>query len=317
MFSGEPKFTVGPAPHKRSGSSITRMNIVFILALMPALIAGAIVHSFGHNGVSPNVAISPIPQFSRIFLVEMGLNSGAIWLLGIFGMIAFGMGLGVLTEYLCQVAMRQPYRATDGHGALMGLLVVALMPPTAPIWLVFIGVVVTIFIGKQIFGGLGGYPMHPAMVGWLILLLSWPRLLYPMGSASIIAPHMSAVIAAAAGGIVLWLMGYIRIQIWAGVLLGVLVFSLIFQARLDGGLADQFLVGHVVLAAFFIATDSTCSPANRTAMWGFGIGVGFLIVLIRAFGGWSDAIPFAILLMNAVHPLLDRIRPNVREVVVT
>jgi len=69
----------------------------------------------------------------------------------------------------------------------------------------------------------------------------------------------------------------------------------------------------LLLCAFFIATDSTCSPANQRPMWLYGFGVGFLIVLVRAFGVWPDAVPFAILLMNSIHPLLDRIRPRVGQ----
>jgi electron transport complex protein RnfD len=42
-------------------------------------------------------------------------------------------------------------------------------------------------------------------------------------------------------------------------------------------------------------------------MWVFGLGIGFLVVLIRAFGVWADAVPFAVILMNILTPLLDRI----------
>ena len=110
--------------------------------------------------------------------------------------------------------------------------------------------------------------MHPAMVGWLVLLLSWPHHLYPVGQASIAAPNAAAVIATAVGGVGLMLAGYVRWQIPAGLFLGVVIFGLLFQDRLGTGLAAQFLQGHVVLAGFFLATDSTCSPANRWPMSG-------------------------------------------------
>jgi electron transport complex protein RnfD len=179
-----------------------------------------------------------------------------------------------------------------------------------------IGIVASVFLGKQIFGGIGGYPMHPAMVGWMVLLLSWPHHVVAVGSASMGAPTTTAVGATVLGGLVLWARGLIRPQITLGVLAGVAVFSLAFAGRLNDGFAAQFLTGHVFLAAFFIATDPTCSPANRRAMWVYGFGVGFLIVLIRAFGVWPDAIPFAVLLMNVVNPLLDRWRPAPRRAVI-
>jgi electron transport complex protein RnfD len=189
-----------------------------------------------------------------------------------------------------------------------------LAPPSVPWWILALGVATAIFVGKQIFGGIGGYPMHPTMVGWLILLLSWPHHLYPLGSASIAAPHAAVILATALGGMVLLLTGYIRWQIPAGVLLGVALSALLFRNALGGGFLEQFTVGHVILCAFFIAPDSTCSPANRLASFLHGLFIGFLIVLIRAYGIWPDAVPFAVILVNVLHPLLDRIRPRVRPV---
>ncbi len=116
--------------------------------------------------------------------------------------------------------------------------------------------------------------------------------------------------------IVLCLLGHIRWQIPLGVLLGVAVFTGVFQGALQEGLLEQLSSGHVVLAAFFIASDSTCSPANRLAGFLYGLLVGALIMLIRAYGVWPDAVPFAILLANLLNPHLDRIRPRVRRVVV-
>jgi electron transport complex protein RnfD len=291
------------------------MNMTFILALLPTGLAGAVAHSFGERNVELNAAFGPLHPLLETLVVEMGVNAGVLWLFGILGTLALGMGTGLLVEYACQLLMRQPYHATNGHGVLMGMMMALLAPPSVPWWVLVLGVGVAIFLGKQIFGGIGGYPMHPAMVGWLILLLSWPHHLYPLGSASIAAPHVAAVVTTLLGGIVLWLTGYIRWQIPAGVLAGTALAALLFRNALGGTFLDQFLTGHVVLAAFFIATDSTCSPANRLASLLHGLFTGFLIVLIRAYGIWPDAVPFAVILVNVLHPLLDRIRPRVRTAV--
>lgn len=318
-----PTLTVGTSPHWRTNMSITKMNVAFILALCPAALVGAIAHSFGPNATAMKTASGPFAGLVRTLVLEMGLNTGILWLTGIFGMMALGMALGMLTEYLCQLVMRQVYHATNGHGALMGLLIVMLMPPTVPLWVLAIGIVVAIFLGKQVFGGIGGYPMHPAIVGWLVLLLSWPNHLYPVGMASIAAVHLAPILATAAGGVALIMLGYIRWQIPAGVIAGVVVFSLVFQGDLAVGadgqparIVDQLLTGHVALAAFFLATDPTSSPANKAAKLVYGFGTGFMIVLIRAYGIWPDAVPFAILLMNVMGPLLDRIRRRVIKVVI-
>jgi electron transport complex protein RnfD len=137
-----------------------------------------------------------------------------------------------------------------------------------------------------------------------------------VGAASIGAPEPGVVFVTALGGLALCWLGYVRWQTPLGVLLGVAVFTLIFGDALKGGIFEQLTSGHVMIAAFFIATDSTCSPANRLAVFLYGVLVGALIMLIRAFGVWPDAIPFAILLANLLNPHLDRIRPAVRRVVV-
>jgi electron transport complex protein RnfD len=316
MNSKAAKFTVGSAPHWRSRTSITKMNMAFILALVPTLFAGAIAHSFGSRAVEINAAFGPVNPIVKLLVVEMGVDSGVLWLFGILGTVLLALGVGLMAEYLIQIVMRQPYHATNGHGALMGLLMALLSPPGIPWWMLALGIFVAILVGKQLFGGLGSYPMHPAMVGWLILLLSWPHALYPVGAASIGAPEPGVVFVTALGGLALCWLGYVRWQTPLGVLLGVAVFTLIFGGSLKGGIYEQLTSGHVMIAAFFIATDSTCSPANRLAVFLYGILVGALIMLIRAFGVWPDAIPFAILLANLLNPHLDRIRPAVRRVVV-
>ncbi len=65
--------------------------------------------------------------------------------------------------------------------------------------------------------------------------------------------------------------------------------------------------GGLLLCAFFIATDPVTAPLTRRGMWLFGIGVGTITMLIRIVGEYPEGIMFAILLMNAVTPLIDRL----------
>jgi electron transport complex protein RnfD len=65
--------------------------------------------------------------------------------------------------------------------------------------------------------------------------------------------------------------------------------------------------GGIMMCAFFIATDPVSSPMTRTGMIVFGCGVGLLIVLIRMFGAFPEGVMFAILIMNALSPLIDRV----------
>ena len=74
----------------------------------------------------------------------------------------------------------------------------------------------------------------------------------------------------------------------------------------------HLLTGGLVLGAFFMATDMVTSPVTTKGMLIFGCGCGLLTILIRLFGGYPEGVSFAILLMNAATPLIDRsCRPKI------
>ena len=65
--------------------------------------------------------------------------------------------------------------------------------------------------------------------------------------------------------------------------------------------------GALLFGAFFIATDPVTAPLTRKGMWLFGIGVGGITMVIRVLGAYPEGMMFAVLLMNAVTPLIDRL----------
>ena len=65
--------------------------------------------------------------------------------------------------------------------------------------------------------------------------------------------------------------------------------------------------GGLMLGAFFIVTDPVTRPLTRRGMWIFGSGVGTITMLIRIVGEYPEGVMFAVLLMNAVTPLIDRL----------
>ncbi|MCK9488258.1 MAG: RnfABCDGE type electron transport complex subunit D [Xanthomonadales bacterium] len=73
--------------------------------------------------------------------------------------------------------------------------------------------------------------------------------------------------------------------------------------------SSQLLTGGLVLAAFFIATDPVTGATTPRGRWLFGAGVAALTLAIRRWGAYPDGIAFAILLMNAAAPLIDRLTP--------
>jgi electron transport complex protein RnfD len=72
------------------------------------------------------------------------------------------------------------------------------------------------------------------------------------------------------------------------------------------GPAFHLTSGAMMFGAFFIATDYVGAPITPTGRWIFGIGVGVLVMVIRLFGAYPEGFMFAILMMNAATPLIER-----------
>lgn len=70
--------------------------------------------------------------------------------------------------------------------------------------------------------------------------------------------------------------------------------------------------GGLMLGAVYMATDMVTSPTTHRGCWIFGFGIGFLVVVIRIWGGLAEGVMYAILLMNALVPFINRAtRPKV------
>lgn len=72
----------------------------------------------------------------------------------------------------------------------------------------------------------------------------------------------------------------------------------------------HILNGGLLLGAFFMATDYVTSPMTTKGQVIFGIGIGIITVLIRTFGAYPEGVSFAILIMNATVPLLNKFQPK-------
>ena len=97
---------------------------------------------------------------------------------------------------------------------------------------------------------------------------------------------------------------WITLSIFATVALTSLIFWGINPARFTDPLFN-LLTGGLILGACFMATDYVTSPMS---LWGgvvFGVGIGFLTMMIRYFGSYPEGVSFAILIMNSVVPLLN------------
>ena len=311
-----PVLTVSAAPHWHKGAAISTKMYGTMLVLVPAAAAG--IYNYGAPAL---------------------------------GVIGVAVASAVLAEALMQLVMGQKLSIGDGSAALCGLILALLLPAGAPWWLVMMGAFSAIIIGKQIFGGLGSSPMNPALVGWVIIRLSW-ALDMDVDASMIHCAGVSGLSALAAlkggvfqhglgdlffgrvlgdigsatglillGGIAAASLRLIKWQVSAAFLIGAFLASLLFRndmlpvvndVRL--GAVDPFtflFAGHVMIGAFFLATDHPSSPAHARAMGFYGFSIGFLAILIQVYGKYYDGgVIFAVLLMNLATPLFDKIRPK-------
>lgn len=127
------------------------------------------------------------------------------------------------------------------------------------------------------------------------------------------------------GGLYLVVRGIVPWQIPFGTLLGAAGMAL-FATYVDPGVAEVGLesfgqhlsvvwlhlgTGGLMIAAFFLAPEPVSSPVTPWGMILYGLGIGFMAVIVRFWGSLTDGVFYGVLLMNAATPLLDRIRPRV------
>ena len=120
----------------------------------------------------------------------------------------------------------------------------------------------------------------------------------------------TSVIAALLGGAWLLIRRTIDPHIPIAVLLAAFVFAAVAWLINSDAYVQPFYhltSGALLFGAFFIATDPVTAPLTRRGMWLFGIGVGTLTLLIRIVGTYPEGFMFAILLMNGLTPLIDRL----------
>ncbi|MCQ2146884.1 MAG: RnfABCDGE type electron transport complex subunit D [Bacteroidales bacterium] len=97
---------------------------------------------------------------------------------------------------------------------------------------------------------------------------------------------------------------YITLSIWGSAALVSLIFWLVNPAQFSDPIFN-LLTGGMILGSCFMATDYVTSPMSDKGGIIYGIGIGVIVMMIRYFGSYPEGMSFAILLMNAVVPLLN------------
>ncbi len=296
-------------PHIVDSTSTQKVMLAVIIALMPALIASAVI--FGFRAI-------------------------------ILALVC--MATAVFFEWAYEKILKKPNTAGDLSACVTGLLIAMNVPVTMPYWEAIIGSFVAIIVVKQFFGGLGSNFANPAITARIVLFISFAtdmttwaepgqNLLTSADAVTSATPlgvfaesgaqeaeaafslkdmlfgttggSMGEVCALAllTGGLFLILIGVIRAETPVAFLATVAVISLI------AGLNPiwQICAGGVMLGAFFMATDYATTPYTNGGKIVFGIGCGIITMLIRIFGAYPEGVSFSILLMNILTPHIDTI----------
>jgi len=312
----EKLFVVSSSPHIRTTEEIPAIMYRVVLALTPAIAAA--VYFFG----------------IRALLLLAVCVAGTL-----------------LSEHAVQLLRHKRSTISDGSALITGILLALVLPPAFPLWAAFLGAVVAIVAGKMIFGGLGYNVFNPALVGRAFLQAAFPVLITqwsaPGFSAGLTIPVVTQATPLAAlkfqgqfteysrlfwgnvsgslgetsafailiGGIYILIKKYADWRIVTGIILSTIFFGALLWIVNPNRYADplfHLLSGGFLLGTFFMATDMVTSPITPKGRWIFGAGIGFFIILIRSFGGLAEGVMYAILLMNSLTPLIDRLaKPRV------
>lgn len=306
------KLIISPAPHIHGGDSIEKNMRGVIIALTPALLVG---------------------------FYFFGLGALIVTLVSVVSCVLFEY---LIQRFL----LKTEPTITDGSAVITGLLLAMNLPSNIPFWMVILGALFAIGVAKMSFGGLGNNPFNPALAGRVFLLISFPVAMtsWPVPSplttsyldaqtgatalsilqgSDLDIPAITDLLIGKMGGslgeisAIAILIGFIYLLVkkiisWH-IPISTLVTVALFTGILHGSNPAAFaspmfhlLTGGLLLGAIFMATDYATSPMNPRGMIIYGIGIGIITVVIREFGAYPEGVSFAILIMNAFTPLINK-----------
>ncbi|MGD9948167.1 MAG: RnfABCDGE type electron transport complex subunit D [Desulfobulbus sp.] len=319
------QWKVSVSPHVKSGETVAKIMWTVVVCLMPSLLLSAFLFGI------------------RTVLIT-----------------AVSVASCVTVEAVTQKLLGRPITVRDGSAVLTGVLLAFVIPPGVSYLLPVLGAVMAMYIGKQIFGGIGFNIFNPALLARAFLLATFPvsmtsAWLAPLHDFSLFSSLGGSVDAVTSatplaviksqgmesfsqmfgsgfdlygsfflgwrpgcigetsglllvlGGLYLLYRRYITWHIPVSMLASIALLSWIFTGPtlFSGDPLLAVLNGGALLGALYMANDYVTSPSQKSAQLLYGIGIGAITVLIREKGGYPEGVCYAILLMNALSPVLD------------
>lgn len=318
----EPTLIFSPSPHIHTRRTVSGAMLHVIVALLPAIFC-------------------------------------SVWYFGLpaLRVLAVSVGVCLFTEWaITRFMLRRPSSLGNLSALLTGLLLALNLPSGLPWWTVAIGAVFAVGVAKMAFGGLGCNIFNPALAGRVFLLISFPALMtewpLPGGSfhagvdgatgatlltrlklgealspeATDYADMLLGQMGGSLGetGAIAILVGFMyllcmRVISWH-IPVSIVTTVALLDFAIGAPVGINILGGGLLLGAVFMATDYVTSPMTRAGMLVYGVFIGLVTVIIRQWGAYPEGMSFAILLGNAITPLLNiwlrprRFSPRGKEV---
>jgi electron transport complex protein RnfD len=294
-MSGQ-RLNVGPPPYVRTRDSAGRVMQDILIALVPAVLAGLYFYT---------------------------VSAAVVLVASVAG--------AMLGDYVGLRARGRKARLNDLSAPIVGLIFGLMLPPSIPFWMPLIAAFLAVAIARQTFGGFGEEIFHPALVARGFLTLSFPAYManwlqpgtMASGDMPLVAGAASyadlllgnapgwigstAALAPILGGVYLFTRGRIQWQAPAMFVVGMGAMTLI----LGQDPVFHLLAAGTPLVLFFIVGDTVTTPITKNGLLLWGLGAGVLSGLMRVMSQYPEGTIFALLIMNALTPLIDTyLRPK-------
>jgi Na+-transporting NADH:ubiquinone oxidoreductase subunit B len=348
--------------HVRDGVDLKRIMITVWFATFPAIFYGMYNLGFQANDILATTGGQVEGWRGSLIAMFGGYDASNLWHCLFYGSLYFlpiyatTFIVGGFWEVL--FAMKRGHEVNEGF-FVTSILFALICPPDVPLWQVALGISFGVVIGKEVFGGTGKNFLNPALTGRAFLYFAYPAQM--SGDAvwtavdgytgatplSIVASSgMSALqeqmtwaqafignmhgsmgetstLAILLGGAVLLIMRIASWRIVAGVFLGMVALSGLFNliGSETNPMFNMPFYWHLVVGGFafgmmFMATDPVSAAYTNTGKFAYGLLIGFMCVLIRVVNpAFPEGIMLAILFANLFAPLMDHfvIQSNIKR----
>ena len=360
-FLYSPSSVTRTTAHVRDGIDLKRMMITVWLAAFPAMFYG--MYNLGFQATDVMASGAQVVGWHGYLIELLGgYDASNLWHCFWYGAVFFvpiyatTFLVGIAWEIL--FAMKRGHEVNEGF-FVTSILFALTCPPDIPLWQVALGISFGVVIGKEVFGGTGKNFLNPALTGRAFLYFAYPAQM--SGDAvwvavdgftsatplSVVAADgMSALqstwswtsafigsipgsvgetstLAILIGGVLLLASRIASWRIVAGVMLGMVALSSLFN-MLGSDSNPAFAMPwywHLVTGGFafgmiFMATDPVSAAMTNTGKWAYGILIGLMTVLIRVVNpAFPEGIMLAILFANLFAPLMDHfvVQANIKR----